>query len=689
MWSKFLKKLAYLKPEEIEEIKRAFDFAKIAHKNQKRASGEPYIVHPLKVAMYSADYKLEKEIIISSLLHDVYEDTNFDLNYIQEKFGKDVAFLINGVSAVGKLQNGINLDFKNRNKEKERLKLQKLFLAASKDLRVLFIRIFDRKHNMENLEVFSRKKQMRKAMETLNIYAPLAKKIGMSKIGLELEDRAFAYLYPHLYKKVKELRKNNLPPILNSINKIKERIISQCRKNKINVVKVNHRIKSLYSLSQKLKKYNISNIYDLVALRIIVKTKKECYGALGVVHQLFRPMEGRFKDFIARPKPNGYQSLHTTVFIKGRKPIEIQIRTLSMHRYAEYGIAAHWLYKEEYIPKDINKWIKTLNLALTKNYDLENLFGEEIYVFTPKGDVVELPKGSTALDFAFIIHSEVGKRAKAIFVNNQIKPLDYKLQMGEMVRVEVGNSSQISPSWLDKVYTEEAKEKIRRFLREQDKDKKIKISKEYLSKKLHFVGVNENQWKEKLPLILKRFNQKREEELLLNIYEGKIKIEAILSSFVASKEKDRKEETILRNKNIKQEVCVGGASGLKIKLSKCCFPRPSKPILGYVCRENYISIHSKECPVAMNLDKRRVVPAWWRGEKISAKIIASDRPGLLKDIASIFARRNLNILSIESGDSSEEIAEIRIAFEKPPMLNYIEIIKSLEKIKGIKKIIPL
>jgi len=684
MWTDLSKKLSYLSREDRKFVKNAFDLALKAHRGQKRSSGVPYFFHPFKVALFLAEHKLEKEIIAAGLLHDVCEETNITLENLKKEFNEEVTLLVDGVSAIGKIQNQASFNFKNQNEKRQTLKLQKLILASAKDIRVIFIRVLDRKHNMEDLEVFSRKKQIRKAKETLQIYAPLAKKIGMSQLGSELEDRAFLYLYPNLYKKIKILREKNLPGTLYLIGTVKQKIIKEAKKRKIKVLEINHRTKTLYSLYKKLKHHDISRVYDLVALRLIVRSKKECYEILGLVHGLYKPMIGRIKDFIAHPKYNGYQSLHTTVFIKGEKPLEIQIRTLKMHHHAEFGLAAHWIYKEEYSKKDIIEWIKTLNLALTKNYNLEGFFKNQIFIFTPKGKVIELPSGSTALDFAFAVHTEIGEKTKMVLVDGQIQPLDYRLKNGQVVEIKTAKLPQVSSLWLEKIKTAEARHKIHSYLRNQNKDQKIKKAKDEFFKKMTFFGQKITEWQKHLPLILNKFNFKSEEDLFLHLHDGEIKIESILN-FIIPQKQVQKKTTAQRTNGT--SILVAGERGLKIKIASCCQPKPNQAILGYISKENQASIHRKNCPLVSNFDKSRIIPAWWEGEKMEFEITALDRPGLLRDITSVFAQKNINILAIQSDNRDDDSTKIKVAFEKPIMLNYMGIVKNLENIFGVKKVI--
>lgn len=684
MKTSFWQKLSYLSKKDKEFVEKAFVFAKKAHQNQKRASGEPYFNHPLRVALYLAEHKMEKEVIAAGLLHDVCEDTDISLETIRKKFGQVVANLVDGVSVIGEIQTKARLNFAgSENEKKNILRLQKLILSSIKDIRVIFIRLLDRKDNLETLAVFSPQKQKRKAQETLLIYAPLAKKIKMGKLGGELEDMAFKFLFPNLYQQVKKIRDKNLPLARSSIKLVEKTIKKELKKARVKVIKSDYRLKYLFSFYQKLKRYNmdVSRIYDLVALRLIVSSKEDCYRALGVIHDVFPPMPGRIKDYIAHPKPNGYQSLHTTVFVANRAPVEIQIRTLKMHHHAEFGLAAHWLYKEKYSSKDIAHWLKALKLALKKNYSLKKLFADHIYVFTPKGEVVELPKGATVLDFAYAIHTEVGERAKMGFVNGKIKPLDFPLRNSQVVEIKTAKEPQVNSLWLDKVKTSEARAKIRSFLKSQNKEQKIKEAEKNFLDQLSFLGIDRKKWEEKKKYIL-NFYRLSERDFFLHFYEGEIKLQRIINRFfLSTKETPRP----VKSKTL-PKVLVAGEKTIKTKMAQCCRPKPGHSIIGYVSQRGEVSIHHAECPSLVFLDKTRLVPAWWEGVEEELEIVAWDRPGLLKDIAGVFAKKNINISVVESGESINHLAKIRVVIERPIMLNLTKLAEELGHVQGVKEI---
>ena len=684
MKTSFWQKLSYMSKKDKGFVKKAFLFAQKAHQNQKRTSGELYFNHPLRVAKYLADYKMEKEVIAAGLLHDVCEDTKISLERIKQEFGKEVANLVDGVSVIGRIQTKARLNFAgSENERKNILRLQKLILSSIKDIRVIFIRLLDRKDNLKTLDVFPAEKQKRKAQETLLIYAPLAKKIEMGKLGGELEDMAFKYLYPETYKQVKKVRDKNLPIAHSAIQLLEKTIMKELEKTQIKVLKSDYRVKYLYSLYQKLKRHNmdISQIYDLVALRIIVSSKEDCYRALGIIHDVFPPVPGRIKDYIARPKPNGYQSLHTTVFVKKKAPVEVQIRTLKMHHQAEHGLAAHWLYKEKYPAKDIMGWLKTLKLALKKNYNLKKLFADNIYVFTPMGEIVELPQGATVLDFAYAIHTEVGERAKMGFVNGQIKPLDFPLHNRQVVEIKTANTPQVSSLWLDKVKTQEAKAKIRSFLKKQNRGGKIKEAKKSFLEQLKFLGITEKRWEEKKKSVLNHFYLK-EEDFFLKFYEGEVKLQRVVNRFFLS----TREEAHPTKKKSLPKVLVAGEKNIKTKIAQCCQPQPHQSIVGYVSRKKEISIHHSKCPMLAFLDKDKIIPAWWQGKEEELEIAAWDRPGLLKDVAEIFSKRNINILVVESKKPVNHLAKIRVVIERPVVLDLTKLAEDLKSVQGVKKI---
>lgn len=687
MWSQLLKKLTYLSKQDQSFVKRSFIFAKLAHKGQKRQSGEAYITHPYKVAQYLADYKFPKEVIAAGLLHDVLEDTNTNYQKLVKNFGKVVANLVDGVSAIGEVQNKANLELKNINEEKQYLRLQKLILASARDLRVIFIRLLDRKHNLETLKVFDKKRRQHKAKETLEIYAPLAKRIGMGKLSSELEDKAFAFLYPKIFKQTKAIQKEYAPINLAVIKKVSRRIKSILIKNHIKIVSIDYRLKHLYSLYNKLLRFemDINQIYDLAALRIILKNKSDCYEALGLIHALYPPMIKRIKDYIANPKPNGYQSLHTTVFVKGKKPIEIQIRTVKMHNFAEHGLASHWLYKENAPMTKYQDWFSTLNKLFTKkNYAIDNVFTENIYLFTPKGEIIELPKNATALDFAYTIHSDIGHRAKHVLINGRIKPLDFKLRNSDLIEIKTSVNPHVSPLWLKKVETQQAKNKIRAFLRNKNKELKIKKAQLYLMKKVKFYGLNPESFELNKNKILQTLKI-NEEKFYLDIFEGTIKLENIIKRFFLPR--PQKIDKLKTKSHPK--VIVAGEKTIKIKIAKCCAPSGIDTIVGYVTNQKEITIHKKNCPELVRCDKTRIIPAWWEGERFELEIDAVDRLGLIFDITNVFKKINVNILDFNTLKNDRKIAKLKVAISRPDMLDLTQLSNQLAKIEGVKKIIFL
>ncbi|MDD3774185.1 MAG: RelA/SpoT family protein [Patescibacteria group bacterium] len=687
MWLKFKEKLNYLSKQDQLFVKKAYEFARASHQGQKRDSGEDYFIHPCKVALYLTDYKFPKEVIAAGLLHDVLEDTPVVYENLVKKFTKIVADLVDGVSIIGKIQDKANLEIENNKNEKQYLRLQKLILASAKDLRVIFIRLLDRKHNLETLEVFTKKRQRRKAKETLEIYAPLAKRVGMGKLSSELEDMAFAYLNPKIFQQIELIQKEYAPVNLQILKKVNHRIKTILAKNKIKIISVDFRLKHLYSLYHKLLKFDmdINQIYDLAALRIILENKADCYESLGLIHALYQPMIGRIKDYIANPKPNGYQSLHTTVFVKGNKPVEIQIRTVAMHHFAEHGLASHWLYKEHAKISKYKEWMIILKkLMADKSYSLGSIFAENIYAFTPSGEIIELPKNATALDFAYAIHSDLGHKAKHILINNRIRPFDFQLKNSDIVEIKPANAFQVSALWLKKVNTHEAKNKIKSYLRGKDKDLKIKEAKLDLAKKLKFYDINLDLWgKEKLK-ILKELKVD-EESFYLNIYEGVIILDQIIKRFFLSQSSENIKTKIIAN----PKVIVAGEKTLKVRLSKCCSPKNHDSIVGYISNQKEITIHKKGCLELVRCDKTRIIPAWWEGERLNFEIVALDRMGILFEITRVFKQKNINILDLKTGKNQTRFFTLKVAISRPDVLKLDQVINELSKIKGIKKVIFL
>ncbi len=641
----------------LDLIKKAFLFAKESHKNQKRLSGEDFIIHPLKVAIMLAKMGLDSETIASALLHDVVEDTMVSLETIKREFGPTVAFFVKGVTKLNKIKYNENA----LETEQQVENIRNIFLAIAEDLRVALIKLADRLHNMETLEYLPEEQKRNIALETLTIYAPLALRLGIGEIKGELEDLSFKYAYPMEYAKLLK----EVSSLYKDREKYLEKVIKTLKKelynHKINFIEIHSRAKHFYSLYKKLLKYNgdLSQIYDLVAVRIIVETVEECYAVLGLIHKLWKPLPGRIKDYISLPKPNGYQSLHTTVICLDGKPTEFQIRTKKMHYEAEYGIAAHWFYSEiknrsdvsrdkiqkVYLASGLDKLKFVQQLREWKNKDISGLefmsllqtdfLKNLVFVFTPRGDIINLPEGSTAIDFAFHVHTEIGNHCCGVKIDGVMAPLSRPLKNGEIVEIITSKDAKPNLNWLRFVKTNLAKSKILEYFRKQEKKK----------------NETKSSPEERKVLLKKDKNQK---------------INNIISKLP----------------NLE--------SGVVYKFAKCCKPHQAREIIGYISIKNSLTIHDKDCfNVKKMRSKERLMSISWHPNSLSLglKISFIDRVGLLNDITKVFKKNNINIKSIVDLDIVNEVSgTILFNLELSKHTKVKKIIKKIAEIPNIIKI---
>ncbi|PNV80566.1 MAG: (p)ppGpp synthetase [Dictyoglomus turgidum] len=702
-----------------ENLKRAFIFAENAHKGQLRKSGEPYITHPVEVAKILMNLGMEETVVIAGLLHDVLEDTNVTKEEIEKEFGKDVLSLVEAITKLEKLSFYPTEAYRAQN-------LRKMFIAMAKDIRVIIIKLADRLHNMQTLQYHEEEKQKRIAKETLEIYAPLAHRLGVWDIKWRLEDLAFRYLEPEKYhyvaKKVAETRKEREKFIEKAIEIIKEEL----KKAGINA-EVTGRAKHLYSIYQKMLRrgIEIEEMYDLLGVRVIVNSEKECYEVLGIIHNLWKPVPGRFKDYIANKKSNNYQSLHTTVIAMDGKPLEVQIRTWEMHRIAEYGIAAHWLYKEEIKKPDSFEeklsWLRQLlewQKELTDDQEFlesikSDLFEREIYVFTPKGDVIALPQGSTPIDFAYAIHTEVGHRCRGAKVNGRIVPLNYILQNGDIVEI-ITSKEEGKPSrdWLNIVKTTQAKNKIKQYFKKIAREETIEKAKELLENE---IKRNEDWLKEFLQKTEISLNDliehslgksflaesgfKETESFLLSIGTGDITPQQFIERF----RREYKKEIVVtispeeKKEQLVEGIEISGLDNIMMRIAECCHPIPGDKVIGYISKGRGIVIHRTDCPNLINLKKthpEKIVPIEWQkikgGKyKTGIEIEAIDRVGLLKDLIERVSQARINILDLATKVGKDGIARIKLIVEidNPPAFYYLmEEIKKLSDIISVKRL---
>lgn len=661
-------------------IKSAYDLAHAAHAGQKRASGEEYIIHPLHVAAILVDMHLDEATISAALLHDVVEDTTYTIEEMQEHFGDEVAMLIDGVTKLGRIE--------YKSKEEQQLEnYRKLFLAMAKDIRVILIKLADRLHNMRTLKYMREDKQKRIATETLEIYAPLANRLGISSIKCELEDLCLRYLEPDSYydlvENVKQKRQERQAFIDDAMEQLRERLVNASVK-----AEIRGRAKHFYSIYKKMKRDNkdISEIYDLSAVRVLVDSVRDCYGVLGIIHEMWKPMPGRFKDYIAMPKSNGYQSLHTTVMTRGY-PLEIQIRTFAMHQVSEYGFAAHWKYKEagksigaagEYDKKF--SWLRQMvNLQQELSDPREyvealkvDVFSDEVFVFTPRGDVIDLPKGSIPLDFAYRIHTEVGNHCVGAKVNGRLVPLEYKLKNGDIVSI-ITNQANNGPSrdWLNIVASSETRNKIRSWFKKARREENIARGAELIEKEAKRLGYEPKALlkDDRLNEVAQKLKLSSEDDLLASLGYGGITTHGIMSKLIELHKQELQETTSPDISKLLSElkpsqgtvkksshgILVEGEGGLLVRLARCCNPIPGDPIVGYITRGRGVSVHRADCPNVLNdVDSlARVIEVDWdigldKVYTVQIAIICNDQSGVLTKLLAVPSEMKININSINA-----------------------------------------
>lgn len=720
----------YHPSDDISMIEKAFRIANDAHKGQVRKSGEAYIIHPLCVAIILAELELDKETIVAGLLHDVVEDTVMTDEEIAQEFNEEVALLVDGVTKLGQLSyDADKVEIQAEN-------LRKMFLAMAKDIRVILIKLADRLHNMRTLKYMKPEKQREKARETMDIYAPIAQRLGISKIKTELDDLSLKYLKPEAYYDLVEkiaMRKGARDEYVKNLveevkNHIKEAGIEAT---------IDGRSKHFFSIYKKMVNQGktIDQIYDLFAIRILVNDVKDCYAALGVIHEMYKPIPGRFKDYIAMPKPNMYQSLHTTLIGPDGRPFEIQIRTYEMHRTAEYGIAAHWKYKEaangnavggeeEKLSwlRQILEWQRDMSdnrefMSLLKS-DLD-LFSDTVFCFTPSGDVKNLTNGSTPIDFAYSVHSAVGNKMIGAKVNGKLVPIDYKIQNGDRIEIITSqNSRGPSRDWLSIVKSTQAKNKINQWFRSEYKEENILKGRELLeryckTKGINWPDINRPEYQEK---ILRKYGFQQWENCLATIGHGALKESQVANRMQEEYRKDHPlivtDEDVLRKAeqtnagresvehHSKSGIVVKGLYDIAVHLSKCCSPVPGDEIVGFVTRGRGVSIHRTDCINMINLselEKARLIDAEWSSDSVEGEngtylaeinIYGNNRTGLLVDLTRIFTEREIDISSIHSKTSKQGVVTISISFEtkgKDQVNGLIERLRQVESVIDIER----
>lgn len=705
---------SYQPDETCENIRKAYELADEAHKEQKRVNGDPYILHPLAVAEILADMEIDTTTITASLLHDVVEDTEYMLEDIERIFGKEVAFLVDGVTKLNRL------DY--RTKEDQQVNsMRKMFLAMAKDIRVVVIKLADRLHNMRTLKYMRSEKQKRIAQETLGIYAPLAHRLGIFNIKWELEDLSFRYMEPDKYydlvDQMKEKRKVREEIVNEAIDVLKKTLTESSIS-----FEINGRPKHFYSIYKKMKKDNrdLSQIYDLYAIRVIVDTVQDCYGVLGIVHSLWKPLPYRFKDYIAMPKPNNYQSLHTTVIGTRGQPVEIQIRTWDMHHIAEYGVAAHWRYKEGRASqkatgfdekmgwlRNLLEWQDTSNPQEFVNALKLDAFSDEVFVFTPRGDVIDLPQGAIPIDFAYRIHTDVGHRCVGAKVNGKIVPLDYALKNGDIVEVITSKTGKPSLDWLKIVGSSESRSKIRNWFKKENREENIEKGSAALEKECKRLG---HDWKlvshsGRIAKVAKQMNAGTEDDLLAAVGYGGFAVNTVLIKLLElHKELDRvddeqNEKSLIEKLKPRKAsghnhsgVLVKGESGLLVRLSKCCSPVPGDPIIGFVTRGRGVSVHRADCPnVRLDEDVDRLIDVEWdygmsESFEVNMEISAYDRTGMIADIMAALAEMKISITSINAKVSETKSVTIHLGISIKDLAQFEFVATKIRRLKDVYKV---
>ena len=709
----------------VTQIEKAYQIAYNAHKEQVRKSGEPYIIHPICVAMILADLELDKETIVGGLLHDVVEDTVMTLKDIENEFGSEVALIVDGVTKLGQLS------YSSDKVEVQAENLRKMFLAMAKDIRVILIKLADRLHNMRTLKYMKPEKQKEKARETMDIYAPIAQRLGISKIKIELDDLALRYLEPDVYYNLaksiaskKSEREAFVRSIVDEVSHHMEEGGIKCE--------VNGRVKHFFSIYRKMVNQDktLDQIYDLFAVRILVDSVKDCYAALGLIHEMYKPIPGRFKDYIAMPKPNMYQSLHTTLIGPSGQPFEIQIRTYEMHKTAEYGIAAHWKYKED--PNGVNietneeakltwlrqilEWQKDMSdnrefMSLLKN-DL-NLFSESVYCFTPAGDVKNLPNGSTPIDFAYSIHSAVGNKMVGARVNGKLVTIDYVIQNGDRIEVITSqNSRGPSRDWLGIVKSTQAKNKINQWFKTQNKEENILRGKEQLERycKTKNLVISELLKQEYMEKVIRKYGFRDWDAVLAAVGHGGLKEGQVVNKLVEEDNKKKKKEVtdtqVLKNiadvkktteersgKKTKSGIVVRGIDDVAVRFSKCCNPVPGDEIVGFVTRGRGVSIHRTDCVNIINIseeDRARLLDAEWLASaeeagsklyKADINIYVEDHVGVLVEVAKVFTENEINVTAMSSRSGKNNTATINVTFD---IRSVAQLNKVIDKLRNLE-----
>lgn len=693
--------------EETEEINKAYLFAKKYHDGQYRVSEEPYIIHPCEVALILTDLRMDKHTIMAAFLHDIIEDTDVTPEEVTKLFGQDVTNIVEGVTKLSKYQ------FKS-SEERQAENFRRMFVAMAKDIRVIFLKLADRLHNMRTLSYMAQNKQQRIAQETLDIFAPLASRLGIGKIKSELEDLSLRYLHPEKYFEIAQLVAQKKTEREQTVNMLIQTISISLKQNKINA-EISGRAKHYYSIYKKMKRLNIAfhDLYDVTAVRIIVGSERECYEVLGIIHSNFKPIPGRFKDYIAMPKSNGYKSLHTSVLGPRQKPLEVQIRTREMHNVAEYGVAAHWKYKESGSVK-VQSQTDVQFTWMRKMLELEkesagaddfvekvkmDLFANQVFAFTPNGDVFDLPLGATPIDFAFRIHSDVGYQTTGVLINGRIAQLDTKLKNGDIVEILTSKKSEPKMHWLNIAVSKQAQSKIRQWFKKHKRDEYILIGKSLMESELTKAVFDEYCKNGELLNIAKTMNLTSIDDLLALLGSGELSAIKVMNRLKKDVNSDDLSQFMSHNKIKSSSQEIIGLEGLMYQLAKCCLPLPGESIVGVVTRGKGISVHRQDCKSLETVQTERLLAISWNPEVIkqakktyisAIRIDVEDKVGMLKDILAKISDcdTNINYANVKSNTSKKlGIVELGLEVDSVEKLNYVmNVLSSMENIQSVKRV---
>lgn len=690
-------------PEEIEQIEKAYLFAKRLHEGQYRISEEPYIIHPVEVAKILVGLKVDSHTLQAAFLHDILEDTDTQPEEIEKLFGKDVLTLVQGVTKLGKLQ------FKSK-EERQAENFRRLFIAMASDIRIVFLKLADRLHNMRTLNFMITSKQQKIARETLDIFAPLANRLGIYKIKAELEDLSLRYLEPDKYFEIARLVSQTKASREETVKILIDKITADVKKAGINA-QITGRAKHYYSIYSKMKRLNIAfhDLYDITAVRVIVDTEKECYEVLGLIHSQFKPIPGRFKDYIAMPKGNMYQSLHTSVIGPRSKPLEVQIRTWEMHEVAEYGIAAHWRYKEKGSQKANNptdmqfSWMRKLveydkDMASAEDYVNSvklDLFSDQVFAFTPNGDVFDLPVNATPVDFAYRIHSEVGNKTVGALINGRIAQLDTKLHNGDIVEILTSKTPAPRLDWLNFVVTKQASSKIKQWFKKNNREEHIEVGKTNLEHELTKAVFDDYMKSGEFDKVAKQMNYLSADDLFAALGYGETTLNKIINKLKKTEPQKPPETSFHGTYRKKSEKDIIGLEGLLYSIAKCCSPIPGEPIVGVVTRAKGVTVHRMDCQMLEHIEPERLMDISWSGDNVNKtynttiRVETAEKQGLLKDIIAAVSDNgtNINYANVKSKSGKIGIIELGIELDNIDTLKKVILsIQAIPDVYSVKRI---